>query len=105
MSTSSLDQLELQLEELEASADPQAAEQKFSAPWRRKPGSQLTRRWSKGDSNSPSHPERQRSEARHMGPPPLPVSESRPPEKRHVLRGSPPRRRQAFTVKRASGGL
>jgi len=45
MSTSSLDQLELQLEELEASADPHAAEQKFSAPWRRKPGSQLTRRW------------------------------------------------------------
>jgi hypothetical protein len=38
-----------------------------------------------------------------MGPPPLPVSELRPPEKRHVLRGSPPRRRQAFTVKRASG--
>src|ERR1700736_876048 len=34
MSTSSLDQLELQLEELEASADPQAAKQKFSAPWR-----------------------------------------------------------------------
>jgi hypothetical protein len=32
MSTSSLDQLELQLEELEASADPHAAEQKFSAP-------------------------------------------------------------------------
>jgi nucleoside-diphosphate-sugar epimerase len=29
-----------------------------------------------------------------MGPPPLPVPESRPPEKRHVLRGSPPRRRQ-----------
>jgi hypothetical protein len=51
MSTSSLDQLELQLEELEASADPHAAEQKFSAPWRRKPGSQLTRRWSKPDSN------------------------------------------------------
>src|ERR1700719_2055930 len=24
--------------------------------------------WSKGDSNSPSHPERQRSEGRHMGP-------------------------------------
>ena len=56
MSTSSLDQLELQLEELEASADPHAAEQKFSAPWRRKPGSQLTRRWSKADSNSESHP-------------------------------------------------
>ena len=51
MSTSSLDQLELQLEELEASADPQAAEQKFSAPWRRKPGSQLTRRWRGRDSN------------------------------------------------------
>ena len=33
MSTSSLDQLELQLKELEASADPQAAGQKFSAPW------------------------------------------------------------------------
>ena len=31
-------------------------------------GSPLTRRWSKGDSNSPSHPERQRSEGRHMGP-------------------------------------
>src|SRR5712671_2660330 len=31
-------------------------------------GSLLTRRWSKGDSNSPSHPERQRSEGRHMGP-------------------------------------
>jgi hypothetical protein len=28
----------------------------------------MTRRWSKGDSNSPSHPERQRSEGRHMGP-------------------------------------
>jgi hypothetical protein len=27
-----------------------------------------TRRWSKGDSNSPSHPERERSEERHMGP-------------------------------------
>ena len=51
MSTSSLDQLELQLEELEASADPQAAEQKFSGPWRRKPGSQLTRRWREMDSN------------------------------------------------------
>src|SRR6202040_2374514 len=48
VSTSSLDQLELQLEELEASADPQAAEQKFSTPWRRKPGSQLTRRWMEG---------------------------------------------------------
>ena len=51
MSTSSLDQLELQLEELEASADPQAAGQKFSEPWRRKPGSQLIRRWRKEDSN------------------------------------------------------
>jgi hypothetical protein len=51
MSTSSLDQLELQFEELEASADPHAAEQKFSAPWRRKPGSQLTRRWREQDSN------------------------------------------------------
>jgi len=30
--------------------------------------SHLTPRWSKGDSNSPSHPERQRSEGRHMGP-------------------------------------
>jgi hypothetical protein len=27
-----------------------------------------TRRWSKGDSNSPSHPERERSEKRHTGP-------------------------------------
>jgi hypothetical protein len=53
MSTSSLDQLELQLEELEASADPHAAEQKFSAPWRRKPGSQLTRRW-RGESTANS---------------------------------------------------
>jgi hypothetical protein len=51
MSTSSLDQLELQLEELEVSADPQAAGQKFLAPWRRKPGSQLTRRWRDRDSN------------------------------------------------------
>jgi hypothetical protein len=33
-----------------------------------KSGSQLTRWWSKGDSNSPSHPERQRSDGRHMGP-------------------------------------
>jgi hypothetical protein len=57
MSTSSLDQLELQLEELEAMLTPHAAEQKFSAPWRRKPGSQLTRRWRKGDSNSRSHPD------------------------------------------------
>src|ERR1700731_3090858 len=29
--------------------------------------SHLTPRWSKGDSNSPSHPERQRSEGRYMG--------------------------------------
>ena len=28
----------------------------------------MTPRWSKGDSNSPSHPERQRSEGRHMVP-------------------------------------
>jgi len=65
MSTSSLDQLELQLEELEASADPHAAEQKFSAPWRRKPGSQLTRRWRKADSNHRSRSEKSgRSETR-----------------------------------------
>src|SRR5271155_5405044 len=30
--------------------------------------SHRTPRWSKGDSNSPSHPERQRSEGRYMGP-------------------------------------
>ena len=50
-----------------------------------------TRRWSKGDSNSWSHPERQRSERATWVPPLLPVSESRPPEKR---RSSPPRHRQ-----------
>ena len=44
-------------------------------------GSQ-TPRWSKGDSNSWSHPERQRSEGATWVPPLLPVSESRPPEKR-----------------------
>ena len=38
--------------------------------------------WSKGDSNSWSHPERQRSEGATWVPPLLPVSESRPPEKR-----------------------
>jgi hypothetical protein len=54
MSTSSLDQLELQLEELEASADPHAAEQKFSASWRRKPGSQLTPRWRRESGANPS---------------------------------------------------
>jgi hypothetical protein len=37
--------------------------------------------WSKGDSNSWSHPERQRSEGATWVPPPLPVSESRPPER------------------------
>jgi hypothetical protein len=42
----------------------------------------LTHRWSKGDSNSWSHPERQRSECATWVPPLLPVSESRPPEKR-----------------------
>ena len=41
-----------------------------------------TRRWSKGDSNSWSHPERERSEGATWVPPLLPVSESRPPEKR-----------------------
>jgi hypothetical protein len=52
-------------------------------------GSLQTRRWSKGDSNSPSHPERQRSEGRpHGSRAPLPVSESRPPEKRHRSAGS-----------------
>jgi hypothetical protein len=46
-----------------------------------------TRRWSKGDSNSPSHPERRRSKGRHiMGPAHRSrVSESRPPEKRHTF--------------------
>src|SRR5271168_754260 len=46
------------------------------------PSSQLTLCWSKGDSNSWSHPERQRSEGATWVPPLLPVSESRPPEKR-----------------------
>jgi hypothetical protein len=45
-------------------------------------GSHVTHRWSKGDSNSWSHPERQRSEGATWVPPLLPVSESRPPEKR-----------------------
>jgi hypothetical protein len=40
--------------------------------------SHLTPRWSKGDSNSPSHPERQRyRRAPHGSRAPLPVSESR----------------------------
>jgi uncharacterized Zn-finger protein len=38
----------------------------------------VTRRWSKPDSNSRSHPERQRSEGATWVPPLLPVSESRP---------------------------
>jgi hypothetical protein len=54
------------------------------------PGSQVRSglRWSKGDSNSPSHPERPRSEgAPHGSGVPLSVSESRPPEKRHRSAG------------------
>jgi hypothetical protein len=47
-----------------------------------------TPRWSKGDSNSPSHPERQRPEgAPHGSGAPLPASESRPLEKRHRAAG------------------
>jgi hypothetical protein len=51
-------------------------------------------RWSKGDSNFPS--ERQLSDGRpHGSRAPLPVSESRPPEKRHPSAGSRPRHRRA----------
>ena len=46
----------------------QSGAARMGAPHRPERGSQRTRRWSKGDSNSPSHPERQRSEGRHMGP-------------------------------------
>jgi hypothetical protein len=56
-------------------------------------GSHLTPRWRKGDSNSPSHPERERSEERHMGSRTLPVSESRPPEKRNRSAGVSARHR------------
>jgi hypothetical protein len=51
-------------------------------------GSLVTRRWSKGDSNSPSHPERRRSKGHHIGSRvPLPVSESGPPENAIVSAG------------------
>jgi hypothetical protein len=57
-------------------------------------GSQVTRRWSKGDSNSWSHPERQRSEGATWVPPLLPVSESALLRSASVPRSSPPRHRQ-----------
>jgi hypothetical protein len=54
-------------------------------------GSQWTRRWSKGDSNSPSHPERERSEELHVGPRTAPGFGSRTLLRSAiVLRGSRP---------------
>jgi hypothetical protein len=53
-----------------------------------------TVRWSKGDSNSPSHHERQRSEGRQMGPSHRSQFRSRALLRSAiVLRGSPPRHR------------